>query len=177
MIAGRRHQRHLAQELRSRGKEVIVPVAVIALAADEVPVHERDVAVEATDEVLHIRPVLASVAVDIADGEDAAGSALLGCSLGAAYLIKPACSTCANGEVVAGIGLQSGEGNHMHIAFVGYIPPGIGSYLLVKIVGACAVEYHSFGSIGLFRHLPKHFDRSSGWRHRIWQFIRFIGIV
>ena len=125
MVAGRRHNGHLAQKLCTGSEEIVVPVSVVALAADEVAVHESDIAVEVADEILHVRPVVARIAVDVADGEYAVGCAGFGCGFGAADLVKAACGTGAYGEVVAGVGLQVGECDNVYKAFAGYVPTAV----------------------------------------------------
>ena len=134
VVAGRRHTRHLPQELLSGFEIIVVPVAVVTLAGHKISVHQGDVAIEIADKVLHVGPVVACIAVDIADREDTVGSACFGSCLGETNLIAAAIGICAYGEIVAGVGLQSRERYDMHIAFAFGIPTGAGLDMLVEVV-------------------------------------------
>ena len=100
-----RHNRYLTQEFLTRGEVVLVPSAVIAFAAHEIAVHEGHIAVEIADEILHVRPVLARIAVDIADGEDPVRRSLFGCGLGPTDLRTTPVLIRADGEVITRVGL------------------------------------------------------------------------
>ena len=177
MITHGGHERYLAQELRTGGEEIVIPVAVIALGRNEITVHERDVAVEIADEVLHVRPILAGIAVDVADGEDTEGLALLRSGLGAAHLIEAAGRACTDREVITGVGLQAGEGDDMHIAFVGHFPSVGREDGLVEIRRIGTVTNDRIGGCSLVRHLPEDLDGCSGRRHGVRLFVGDIGFA
>ena len=177
MVTHGRHERHLAQELCTGGEEIVVPVAVIALGRDEIAVHERDIAIEIADEILHVRPVITGITVDIADGEDTESGTLLRSGLGAANFIEPAGSAGTDREVIAGVGLQVREGNDMHKAFVGYVPSVGREDRLVKVRRIGTVKDEGIGRFGLIRHLPKDLDGGSGRRHRVRLLIRYVGFA
>ena len=165
MVARRRHTRHLAEEFLARCEIVAIPVTVITLAADEVTVHERDIAVEIADEILHVRPVLASITVNIADGEDTISRACLRSGLGPTDFRITTGSILSDGKIVACIRLQARERNDMDITFFRYVPSGIGGYLLVQVGRIGSVINESFSGLCLIVHLPQHFHRIGGRRH------------
>ena len=82
MIAYRGHDRYLAEELRTGSEEIVIPIAVIAFAGNEVAIHEGDVAIEIANKVLAITPVTTGVAMDITDREDTESRTCFGSRLG-----------------------------------------------------------------------------------------------
>ena len=165
MVARRRHTRHLAQEFLTRREIVAIPVTVITLAADEVTVHESNIAIEVADEILHVLPVFTCITVNIADGEDTVSRACLRSGLGPTDFLATAGSILSDGKIVACIGLQARERNDMDITFFRYVPSGIGGYLLVQVGRIGSVINECFSGLCLIVHLPQHFHRIGGRRH------------
>ena len=177
MVTGGRHQRHLAEEGCTGSEEIIIPITVVPFATNEITVHERYIAVEIANEVLHVRPVITGVSVNIADGKDTESCAGFGRRFCAAHFIKAASGRSSDGEVITGVRLQVGKRNHMYKPFIGYIPTGVGLYLLVEVIGISAVQDERVGRFYLIIHLPNDLDRVSGRRHGIRLFIGYVGFA
>ena len=153
MISYRRHDRHLTQERRPRREEILIPPAVRSIVADKITVHETDIGIECADGVLHIRPIIAGIAVDIGDRENPVRCSLLRSSLGATC-IRIATEAVADREIIARERLQIRQCDNMHIPFARHIPSIRGSDTHAEAVTARAVIHRCLCGFHLLRHLP-----------------------
>ena len=177
VVSGRGHYRHLAQELGARSEVIVIPVAIISFAADEIAVHESDVTIQIAYEILHVRPVVSGITVNITNREDTISCAGFRSRFGETDFIATPFSIRTYGEIITGVGLKSGECNDMHITFTGHIPSAIGVDLLIEVFGIGAVINERVSGFCLFIHLPKDLDGIGGRAHRIGHFVRHIRII
>ena len=177
MVARRRHTRYLAKELCTGIEIIVIPVTVVTLTGDKVTIHEGNIAIKTADEILHVRPVVACITVNIADGEDTIRRTLFRSRLGPTDLRITTISVLSDREVIACVRLQIRQSNDMHITLVCYQPTIAGGNLHIKVCRVCTVVNQCFCRCGLFGHLPEHFDGVSSRSHRIGFLVRLVWIV